>query len=72
MTTEQINKTFINALELKGYKFTTKRKLYTFIKNNYRCEDYEQLQQKTFYVKEVPFLLYNYDITAKGGYYKYL
>ena len=52
----------IKGLELKGYTFGNRFELENFIKENCTCADYLPKQEKTFYVKGVPFLLYNYEI----------
>lgn len=82
----QFDEIIHKGLNLKGYTFFDKLELEIFIKENCRCEDYEQLKQRIYYVKDIPFLLHNYEVvyepinynqnnitmSANWGYYKYL
>jgi len=73
----------LEGLKLKGFEFENRYEIEAFIKLNCRCEDNIQHQQKIFYVKNIPFLLHNYEvvyepitepfkISANCGYYKFL
>ena len=82
----KLDKLILDGLELKGYNFVTKRQVMKFIKKNCKCIDDLQNQTKTYYVKDIPFLLHCYkteinpilntsneiSITTNLGYYKYL
>jgi hypothetical protein len=76
----------IEGLRLKGFEFDNQNDLHNFIKGNCKCEDNSQLQQRVYLVKDIPFLLHNYEIiiepiteknnkfeiNANYGTYKYL
>lgn len=72
----------IEGLKNKGYIFNNRLQTENFIKEYCRCEDNINIQQRIYYVKDIPFLLYNYElkieygennsITASSGTYKIL
>jgi len=80
------DKLLIDGLILKGYKFFDRLELEVFIKEYCRCADDLRNQTKTYYVKNIPFLLHCYkteinpivsdkkeiSINADLGFYKYL
>ncbi len=50
----------IEGLKRKGFEFKSIPELVEFISNNCKCADDLQLKQKTYYVKDIPFLLHFY------------
>lgn len=58
----KIDEIIIEGLRLKGYTFKNFIDLSNFISNNCKCIDNVPLQQKTFYVNDIPFLLHNYEV----------
>lgn len=53
-------KCVIEGLKRKGFEFKNRFELVSFIKTNCRCVDIVHLKQKTFFVNDIPFLLYCY------------
>ena len=77
---------FIEGLRLKGYSFDTLEQTMSFVKEYCRSAISLPMQQTTYYIKDIPFLWYDYsqtlepinestgDIKIKATYgsYKYL
>lgn len=54
----------IEGLKLKGFEFDNNRlQLIDFIKKNCRVEDSPRLQQRIYFVNDIPFFLHNYKAT---------
>jgi len=53
---------FIEGLKLKGFEFETKHELEGFIKTRCRCEDTPHINQRVYFVDDVPFFLHNYEV----------
>jgi len=53
---------FIEGLKRKGFIFESRAKLNEFVCANCKCEDNQQLEEKIFYVNNIPFLLHIYKI----------
>ncbi len=80
----KLEQLFIEGLKLKGFGFNNRIDLENFISHNCRCEDNRDLQEKIYYVNNIPFLLhvykidmnltYNdtYTLTGNYGHYKFL
>lgn len=82
----QLEKSVIDGLERKGFKFETTEQLHEFIKTRCHCEDRTHLQEKTYLIDGKPFLVHNYKmeispiymegnqtkIEANGGYYRFV
>jgi hypothetical protein len=51
---------FREGLRLKGYVFKNKNEFESFVKENCTCEDFEDKQERIFYVKGNPFMIHNY------------
>lgn len=77
----------INGLKLKGFEFDNVNELESFIKDRCRVEDYIHLEEKIYYVDNIPFLLHKYElnpvfnitntdketkVSASLGYYDYI
>lgn len=58
----------LQGLKLKGYNFDDMADATKFIKENCSCADDLLNQQKTYYVKEIPFLLYDYKMNIEVDY----
>ena len=56
----QLDDYFLKGLERKGYTFKTIPERNEFIKTRCRCEDSLRLQQKTYFVDDVPFIMWKY------------
>jgi hypothetical protein len=52
---------FVEGLKRKGFEFSNKIELMEFIKSNCRCEDNIVLQQRTYFVNDIPFFLHCYE-----------
>jgi len=79
-TSKQIDDFIIEGLRRKGFEFENTFDLEQFIKERCTAADHQGVQQKTFYVDETPFLIWDYSfklsteylenkttITAEGG-----
>jgi methyl coenzyme M reductase subunit D len=59
-----LNKKFedhvIEGLKRKGFEFKYKIELEAFVKERCRCEDNIDLEEKVYYVDNIPFFLHNY------------
>jgi hypothetical protein len=53
---------FVEGLKRKGFEFSNKTELMEFIKSNCRCEDNIVLQQRTYFVNDIPFFLHCYEV----------
>lgn len=74
----------IEGLKRKGFEFNNKSDLIDFTIQNVRCEDNVDLQEKIYYVNDIPFFLHVYKIdfnptitepfvfTASYGSYRFL
>jgi len=82
---QKMDDIFIEGLRLKGYEFSDKKEIEIFISKHCRCEDYPHLERRTYFVKDVPFLVHYYHvdmnmsnidtefkITANNGKYHYV
>ena len=58
--TTSLDDMFIKGLTLKGFTFENKSRLIEFAIKNCIFKDNVNLQEKTYYVNDVPFLLYSY------------
>jgi len=84
--TNKFNNIFLDGLALKGFIFEDIKEAESFVKQNCRCEDKIDLQEKIYFVNGIPFLYYNYKtfydpiieynneikMSANCGYYKFL
>lgn len=61
---------FLLALSKKGYVFKHYSESYAFITTHCRAEDNVKLKQKIYFVKEEPFLLWNYEIQIEHPFIK--
>ena len=52
----------IEGLKKKGYEFDDRIELESFIRDKCKCEDRSDTRQKTYFVGDVPFLLFDYNI----------
>jgi len=82
----RIDNIVIEGLRLKGFEFDNENDLHNFIKENCKSDDNLSVQQRIYFVKDIPFLLHNYEviiepiteknnkfkITANYGTYTYL
>ena len=50
----------IEGLKRKGFEFKHKIELEAFVKDRCRCEDNIDLNEKVYYVDDIPFFLHNY------------
>jgi len=76
----------LEGLSLKGIIFGSREEAEAFIRLNCRCEDKIDLQERIYFVNDIPFLLHNYEViyepitsnnngirmSANWGYYKFL
>lgn len=71
----------IEGLKRKGYSFETKEQCFEFIKTNCKCIDYENIEERIYFVNDEAFLLHIYKqeiemnnchLTATYGSYSYL
>ncbi|MBK5213388.1 MAG: hypothetical protein JJE55_06985 [Flavobacteriaceae bacterium] len=76
----------IEGLKRKGFEFKNRMELEAFIKERCRCEDYPDLEERTYFVDDIPFFFHRYKteialpktedrkmtITASAGYFSYL
>ena len=58
--TTSLDDMFIKGLKKKGFTFENKSRLVEFAIKNCIFKDNVNLQEKTYYVNDVPFLLYSY------------
>ena len=58
--TKSFDDLFIEALSLKGYIFENINEAEIFVRENCLCTDDIGKKEKIFYVKGIPFLLWNY------------
>ena len=58
--TTSLDDMFIKGLKKKGFTFENKSRLVEFVIKNCICKENVNLQEKTYYVNDVPFLLYSY------------
>jgi hypothetical protein len=54
----ELNKLFTEGLRLKGFEFNNSKEIEVFIKSRCRCEHYTHLNEKIYYVDDIPFLIY--------------
>lgn len=52
----------IEGLKRKGFIFSSKEDILSFVKENCRCEDFKEREERVYYVNDNPFLLHNYKI----------
>ncbi len=82
---DQFDEAIIEGLSRKGFNFECKMEIEEFIKSRCRSEDYQKLQQKVFFVDDIPFMVYKYEtkidetivdgiprLTASYGTYSYI
>lgn len=60
--TNKFESLIIEGLKLKGYEFENKIDLEKFVKENCRCQDYADVKQRTYFVKDEPFFFHDYNI----------
>ncbi len=83
----QLEDYIIEGLKRKGFEFENRMELENFIKSNCRCVDRTDIKQRIYFVNDIPFFLYCYEIdmdlnpiqtgrefklSANCGYYAYL
>lgn len=59
---KQLEKIFIEGLWRKGFEFNDRVELESFIKSNCRCADRMDVKQRTYFVNDIPFLVYYYEV----------
>lgn len=59
--TQKLNDIVTEGLKRKGYEFENTLQLTDFIKEHCRCEDFVESKTKLYFVKEKPFLIYDYN-----------
>ena len=59
---KQLDEIFIEGLKRKGFEFNDRLKLESFIKSNCKCADRTDVKQRTYYVNDIPFLVYYYEV----------
>jgi hypothetical protein len=52
----------VEGLKRKGFKFENKSEIEDFIKTRCECKDNVKLQERVYYVDNIPFFLHNYKI----------
>lgn len=52
----------IDGLKRKGFEFDTIESTLDFVKENCRCVDYKEKEQRIYFVNDVPFMLHSYKI----------
>lgn len=58
----QLEDYIIEGLKRKGFEFENRMELENFIKSNCRCEDRTDIKQRIYFVNDIPFFLYCYEI----------
>lgn len=56
----QLDEKIIEGLKRKGFEFKNGFELAEFIKANCRCEDNVELNEKIYFVNDIPFFYWNY------------
>lgn len=52
----------IAGLSRKGFEFDTIEDTLTFVKENCRCVDYKEKEERVYFVNDIPFMLHSYKI----------
>lgn len=52
----------IEGLKRKGFVFADQEQTFNFVKENCKCEDYKEKQERIYFVNDIPFFLHNYKI----------
>ena len=83
----KLEELFIEGLRLKGFEFKNQKELIDFVELNCRCEDRTDINQRTYFVNDIPFFFHDYtqimdmevngteigvNISAKLGKYSFL
>ena len=58
----QLEDYMIEGLKRKGFEFENRMELENFIKSSCRCEDREDIKQRTYFANDIPFFLHCYKI----------
>lgn len=56
----------IKGLKIKGYTFNSEIELLVFVSINCKVIDNNNTKQKTFYVNDTPFMIYDYKIEVNN------